>query len=278
MSDAFGDKVKALEAVAAKATLSQEEPICVRLDGKAFHSFTRGLARPYDARFSDAMIQTMKFLIEKTDARIGYTQSDEITLVYFKTAPHQEGYFGGRVQKLTSVLASMATAKFNAEVMKHIPEKSDDFAFFDCRVWNVPTLKDVEDVLVWRQEDAIKNAVSMAAYAHFSHKAVLKKNSKEKIEMLAEVGMKWDDYPDFFKSGTFAMRRHQRVELPKELKGLRGNEEKDSYLRSEIVHFSLPRLKGTNLVQERLFDCVMITHQEAVQERNQRRGKALSAA
>ena len=190
-NDAFGDKVKAFESASAKVVLDEDQPMCVRLDGKAFHTFTRGLARPYDKRLSDAMVETMNYLVEKTDARLGYTQSDEITLIYFKTAPHQQTYFGSRVQKLTSVLASMATAKFNHEVTKNIPEKADLFAFFDCRVWNVPTLQDAADVFIWRQDDAIKNSVSMAAYSKFSDKKLLGKSSKEKIQMLADVGIDW---------------------------------------------------------------------------------------
>lgn len=270
-NDAFGDKVKAFESASAKVVLDESQPMCVRLDGKAFHTFTRGLARPYDQRLSDAMVATMNYLVEKTDARLGYTQSDEITLVYFKTAPHQQTYFGSRVQKLTSVLASMATAKFNSEVTKNIPEKADLFAFFDCRVWNVPTLQDAADVFIWRQDDAIKNAVSMAAHAKFSDKKLLGKSSKEKVEMLAEVGIDWHSYPEFFKSGTYAMRKHKLVEMPPELKGKPGNEGKDHFLRSYVDNFHLKRLRHNEKVVETLFNPVFETHKEAVAERNSRK-------
>lgn len=269
-NDAFGDKVKAFESASAKVVLDEDQPMCVRLDGKAFHTFTRGLARPYDKRLSDAMVETMNYLVEKTDARLGYTQSDEITLIYFKTAPHQQTYFGSRVQKLTSVLASMATAKFNHEVHKNIPEKADLFAFFDCRVWNVPTLQDAADVFIWRQDDAIKNAVSMAAHAKFSDKKLLGKNSKEKIQMLADEGIDWHAYPDFFKSGTYAMKKHKQVEMPDELKSKPGNEGKTHFLRSYIDNFHLKRLRHNEKVVETLFDPVFSVHREAVAERNSR--------
>ncbi len=269
-NDAFGDKVKAFESASAKVVLDEDQPMCVRLDGKAFHTFTRGLARPYDKRLSDAMVETMNYLVEKTDARLGYTQSDEITLIYFKTAPHQQTYFGSRVQKLTSVLASMATARFNHEVHKNIPEKADLFAFFDCRVWNVPTLQDAADVFIWRQDDAIKNAVSMAAHAKFSDKKLLGKNSKEKIQMLADEGIDWHAYPDFFKSGTYAMKKHKQVEMPDELKRKPGNEGKTHFLRSYIDNFHLKRLRHNEKVVETLFDPVFSVHREAVAERNSR--------
>lgn len=270
-NDPFGDKVKELESASAKVVLDENQPICVRLDGKAFHTFTRGLARPFDARLSKAMVDTMNYLVEKTDARLGYTQSDEITLVYFKTAPHQQTYFGSRVQKLTSVLASMATAKFNHEMSKNIPEKSDVFAFFDCRVWNVPTLQDVADVMIWRQDDAIKNSISMAAHAEFGDKKIFGKNSKEKIDMLKEVGIDWSAYPDFFKSGTYAMKKHKHVSMPDELKAKKGNEGKDTFLRSYIDNFYLERLRHKENSVNILFDPVFAVHKEAVEERNLRK-------
>lgn len=270
-NDAFGDKVKAFESASAKVVLDEDQPMCVRLDGKAFHTFTRGLARPYDKRLSDAMVETMNYLVEKTDARLGYAQSDEITLIYFKTAPHQQTYFGSRVQKLTSVLASMATAKFNHEVTKNIPEKADLFAFFDCRVWNVPTLQDAADVFIWRQDDAIKNSVSMAAYSKFSDKKLLGKSSKEKIQMLADVGIDWHAYPDFFKSGTYAMKKNKQVEMPDDLKSKPGNEGKTHFLRSYIENFHLKRLRHNEKVVETLFDPVFKVHKEAVEERNSRK-------
>lgn len=267
MSDKFGDKVKSFESASAKVLLDEDQPICVRLDGKAFHTFTRGLQRPYDKRLSDAMIETMNFLVEKTDARLGYTQSDEITLVYFKVATHQQTFFGSRVQKLTSVLASMATAKFNSEVTKNIPEKADLFAFFDCRVWNVPTLQDVADVFIWRQDDAIKNAISMAAHSKYSDKALFKKNSKEKIQMLKEAGIDWDSFPEFFKSGTYAMKKHKEVPMPEELKDKKGNIGKDFFLRSYIDNFCLERLRFKEDLVNFLFEPIFSVYKESINQK-----------
>jgi tRNA(His) guanylyltransferase len=270
--DTFGDRIKEFESAAAKVMLDEDQPLCVRIDGKAFHTYTHGLARPYDERLSNAMVETMNFLVEKTDARVGYTQSDEISLVYFKTAPHQQSYFGSRVQKLVSVLASMATAKFNDVVHKTIPEKAEGFAFFDCRVWNVPTLQDAADVFLWRHDDARKNAISMAAYAYYSHKQLMHKNSGEKIAMLKDKEIDFDAYPDFFKTGTYAMRAHQRVQMDEQMKTLPGNKGKDSYLRSYVKNFYLPRLRGTEYMDV-LFAPVFEEHALAVQERNSRKGK-----
>lgn len=264
-NDPFGDRVKELESLSAKSLLDENLPICVRIDGKAFHTYTKGLERPYDKRLSDAMIETMNYLIEKSDARLGYTQSDEISLVFFKTANYQQNFFGAREQKLTSVLASMATAKFNDIVQKTIPEKNGIFAFFDCRVWNVPTLKDAADVFVWRQDDAIKNAVSMAASAYYSHKELHAKNSVTKMNMLREKGVVWDDYPDFFKSGTFAMRRYMQVEIEEKMKKFHPNQ--TTYLRSYMDNFYLPRLRHIENYDNFLFDPIFKQHDVAMEER-----------
>lgn len=272
-TDTFGDRIKAFEHVSAKETLDENQPLCVRIDGKAFHKFTEGLARPYDERLSRAMIETMNFLVESTDARLGYTQSDEISLVYFKMASNQQSYFGARVQKLVSVIASMTTAKFNEQVALNIPEKKGVFAYFDCRVWNVPSLQDAADVFVWRQEDAIKNAVSMAASAYFSHKFLHGKNSTVKKQLLAEKGIKWDDYPDFFKSGTFAQRLHKEVQLSEEMKNFSSNTGMDSTLRSYVSNFHLPRLRHEEDAYGLLFDKVFQEYQMVVDRKAARKVK-----
>lgn len=267
-SDPLGDRVKAFESASAKVLLDEDQPICVRIDGKAFHTYTKGLKRPFDERLSKAMIDTTNYLLEKTDARLGYTQSDEITLVYFKTANHQQGYFGARMQKLVSVLASMATAKFNAEVQSNIEEKKDVFAFFDCRVWNVPTLQDAAEMFIWRQEDAIKNAVSMAASAYYSHKVLHGKSSGQKIAMLGEKGVDWKAYPDFFKSGTFSMKKSIEVAMDESMRKFAGNENKTTYRRSYVDNFSLSRLKNMEDPEACLFDPIFSEYRASVDFRN----------
>lgn len=262
----FGDRIKAIEAIYAKQTIDPEKPFCVRLDGKAFHTFTKGLKRPYDERLSKAMVETMNFLMEKTEARLGYTQSDEISLVFFKLNPAQQQYLGGRVQKMTSIFAAMATAKFNQIVAQTIPEKADTLAFFDARVWSVDSLSDAAEVIVWRQEDAIKNAVSMAAHSVFSNKQLYKKNSQEKITMLADCGYDWADYPEFFKSGTFAMRRNEEtvLDVPTNNPKFQGT----MVLRTVIDNFHLDRIRFQHGWEQILFDPVKDEYKRAVGFRN----------
>lgn len=201
MIDKLGDRMKLYEQMEAGRKLMPGLPICVRVDGRAFHTFTRGMKRPYDEDMSVAMIETMKFLVEQTDACIGYVQSDEISLVL---SDIKAPMFDGKIAKLNSVIASMATAKFNEVIHKSYPNKS--FAFFDCRCWNVPNRTEAVNNILWREFDATKNSISMAARSVYSDAQLLGKNGSEKQDMLMEKGINWNDYPVFFKRGTYARR------------------------------------------------------------------------
>ena len=204
-NDNLGDRMKAFEK-ALEPKLSSEDTIIARIDGKAFHTFTKGLNRPYDINLSDLMTDTTKFLVEETNSRIGYTQSDEITLVFYPESINSYIFFNGKFSKLTSILASLTTYYFNKNLEKYLPSKKDNMALFDCRVFNVPNKLEAVNCLIWRELDARKNSISMAAQSVYSHNELLKKNSKEKIEMLKDKGIDWHSYPMFFKHGTYLQR------------------------------------------------------------------------
>lgn len=211
--DGLGDRCKGYEAAEAGRRAVRGQPLVARLDGRAFHTFTRDLARPYERGMSMAMIETTRFLVEETRALVGYTQSDEITLAWFEAADSVSEYlFDGRFQKLASVLAGMASAKFCQLVVTHLPSKVAETPHFDCRVWQVPTLADAMDVFVWREDDATKNSITMAAGAYYSDAELDGKNGSVKQEMLAQKGVSWNDYPRFFQRGTYLQRRtHERA-------------------------------------------------------------------
>jgi tRNA(His) 5'-end guanylyltransferase len=241
MIDKMGDRLKMFEGIEAGRILIPNLPICVRVDGRAFHTFTRGMNRPYDERMSKAMIETMKYLVKKTDACVGYVQSDEISLVL---SDSKEPLFGGRVQKLTSIIAAMATAKFNDEIHKSFPDKP--LAEFDCRVWNVPNRTEAANTILWREFDATKNSISMAARSVYSDNQLLNKNSSEKQELLWQKGINWDKYPVFFKRGTYARRVViERKLTPDEMKDLPEHHEARKnpdmvFTRSEIKEIEMP--------------------------------------
>src|SRR5688572_6333212 len=160
-------------------------PLLARLDGRAFHTFTRDLQRPYEPGMSRSMVETARFLVQETTAAVGYTQSDEITLAWFEPSQSPSEYaFDGRFQKLASVLAGMASSRFCQLIAKELPAKVDEVPHFDCRVWQVPTLADAADVLIWREDDATKNSITMAAGAYYNDRELHGKNSSQKQEML----------------------------------------------------------------------------------------------
>lgn len=211
MADELGARMKAYEAHETQRRFLEGLPVVVRLDGKRFSRWTHGLARPYDDRLSGLMVDTARHLVEETGACIGYTQSDEISLILEapRSADGKDGdvFLHGRVQKLTSILASMGTAFFNLRLPGRIPERAERPALFDCRAFVVPHREEAANVLLWRELDATKNSLSMAARHHYPHAALLNKSSAEQHELLHEVGVNWNDYPAFFKRGTFVQRR-----------------------------------------------------------------------
>jgi tRNA(His) guanylyltransferase len=204
----LADRMKLYENIGAGQRLIPNLPVCIRLDGKAFHSWTRGLKRPYDHRLHTLFDETTKFLVEASDAVIGYTQSDEITLILSNGGkPDSQIFFDGRISKLTSVLASMATAKFNALVPSILSEKQGRLALFDGRVWTVPSEQEAVNCLLWRELDATRNSIQMAAQALYSHTQLHQKNTAQMQAMLWQKGVNWQDYPTRFKRGGYFQRR-----------------------------------------------------------------------
>jgi len=259
-STALGDRMKLYERAESARRCMPLLPICARIDGKRFSRFTAGLARPYDQRLSRLMIEVTKYLIEHSHARVGYTQSDEISLLYQAESFNQQVFLDGRVQKLTSILASMATAQFNALLSEYLPERAGALALFDCRVWTVPNREEASNVFLWRERDATKNSISMAAQHHYSHAELAHKDGAEMQEMLFRKGINWNDYPAFFKRGTFVQRRVVRRPFTTEeldslppLHAARTNPEL-VIERSELRALELPPLAKLRNRVEVLFD------------------------
>jgi tRNA(His) guanylyltransferase len=204
MSDEFGNRMKSYEAVETKRALDPHLPIYARIDGRSFSRFTRGMPRPYSEEMSAAMVETTKFLVAETHARIGYTQSDEISLVWLADGENSDVMFSGKVLKLASVLASMAAAKF-ARVCPVGYE--DRLPHFDCRVFQLPGKAEAANAILWRAMDARKNSISMAAQAQFSPKRLHGKRQSDMLEMLSDIDVEFEGYPGFFKDGSYARRK-----------------------------------------------------------------------
>jgi tRNA(His) guanylyltransferase len=190
-------------------------PAFARLDGRNFHSLTKDMQRPYDWRLTTLMLGVTQYLVEETGARLGYTQSDEITLFWYSDDPKSQIFCDGRVHKMISLLAAMTSVRFYQGFIGAFPDRRDSrgklietIPMFDCRVWSVPTLNEAANVFIWRERDATKNSISMAGRSEFSHNQLLGKNGKQIQEMLwREKGINWNDYPSSFKRGTYVARR-----------------------------------------------------------------------
>jgi tRNA(His) guanylyltransferase len=211
MKDDFGDRMKAYEAVETGRRLDASLPVYARIDGRGFSKFTRGLRRPFDPRMTAAMQETTKHLVEATDALLGYTQSDEISLIWQTPPdrPESQIFFDGKVQKLCSVLAGLATAAFTRAVLGADPEFAAYAArlpHFDARVFGLPSREEGANAFLWREMDATRNAVSMTAFANFSHKSLHGVSVSGMRERIAAAGIDFEAYPVAFRRGSYFRR------------------------------------------------------------------------
>lgn len=207
MNDDLGDRMKMYEGVEAGRRFIPTLPVMARMDGRGFSKFTKGLNRPYDDRMVDCMVETTIALVKATGASMGYTQSDEITLVWHSTDIKSQVFFDGRIQKMTSQLAALATLFFYRQVQERLPpDYADRMPTFDARVWNLPNRTEAVNAFVWREWDATKNSISMAASHYYPHAELEGKNGSHKQDMLHAKGVNWNDYPYFFKRGTYVQR------------------------------------------------------------------------
>ena len=228
VKDELGTRMKEFYEGVPKTRLVRRMPVAIRLDGKAFHTFTRGFEKPFDEVLGKSMRETMKYLCENIQGCVlGYTQSDEITLILVDYQNLNScAWFDYEVQKMCSIAASMATMAFNKFFTKNVnyfemTHEYDDTineycttlvnaaekgAMFDARVFNIPK-EEVCNLIYWRQLDATRNSIQMVGQANFSHKELQNKSCNMIQEMLfAEKGINWNDYPTHLKRGSCCIK------------------------------------------------------------------------
>jgi tRNA(His) 5'-end guanylyltransferase len=257
--DALGDRCRRFESAEAGRRAMPGIPLLARLDGRAFHTFTRGLNCPFDERFGRCMVDTARTLVDDLHAPVGYTQCDEITLLWWVPVIGPNDYpFDGRFQNLASISAGIASAAFARLADAHLPEKSRSLPSFDARVWQVPTKEDAIDVLTWREDDATKNSLSMAGRAHFSHAEIHGRGSSELHELLHARGVNWNDYPTRFKRGVYLRRettlrgftQEQLARIPERHRPPPGA----TVARSEVRVMEMPPIRRVTNVVETVFE------------------------
>ena len=207
MNDSLGDRMKVYESI-SQNNLLPNCPAIIRVDGKAFHSYTKNMDRPFDYALHQAMVHAALCVIRNSHNIVcAYGQSDEVSflLIDYKR-PQSQQYFDGKIQKISSVTASMFTAFFNAWMMSCMdmaePKATmSNPAMFDARTFSLPTVTEVENYFYWRYLDCVRNSISMAARSVFSHNQLQNANSEVMKEMLRQEGRSWEDMYDPFKNG-----------------------------------------------------------------------------
>lgn len=298
--DALGDRIKDYESREGGRRAMRGVPLVVRVDGRSFSTFTRGMQRPFDQDLANLMTEVTAYVVEQTGAKVGYTQSDEISLILEpfgtvgtgevaravlsiressasggteETARRADALlarleaagsgatdfpFGGRFQKLCSVIAGLATARFMKDAVRLWPERCErQLPVFDARVFEVPNRDEAIAALAWREADATKNAVSMAARAHFSHARLQGRSSAQMQEMLFhEHGVNFNDYPARFKRGAYLRRQVVEMELdPATLARIpEAKRPTGPVLRHRVVTLDLPPIRALRNPAEVLID------------------------
>lgn len=228
----IGDRMKNNYENITRYYLTRRMPVIIRIDGKAFHTFTKGFKKPFDDVLVKTMQDTMKYLCENIQGCVlGYTQSDEISLVLTDYAElTTDAWFGNNLQKMCSVSASMATIAFNKAFTRNISKQSKRFyteyleekdasyietleiamnkgAMFDSRVFTIPK-EEVCNYLIWRQQDATRNSILSVGIANFSQKELHCKSCNDIQDMLMlQKSINWNDYATTLKRGSCCIKK-----------------------------------------------------------------------
>ena len=238
--DDLGTRMKEFYEQVPKTKLVRRMPVAIRIDGKAFHTFTKGFQKPFDEVLIKTMQETTKYLCENIQGCVlGYTQSDEITLIlvdYQKLT--SSAWFDYEVQKICSIAASMTTMAFNKLFRKNVESwwttpfvgitkecqnreslyriyqiAVEKGAMFDARCFNIPK-EEVTNLIYWRQLDATRNSIQMVGQANFSHKELQNKTCNMIQDMLhKQKGINWNDYPTVCKRGTACIKEYDYTDM-----------------------------------------------------------------
>lgn len=263
--DMLGDEIKAFEGVESSRASGIGLPVVVRVDGASFSKFTRNFDRPFDVKIADAMASAARTVVNDFHCRIAYTQSDEISFLLWH--PETELPFGGRMQKLASRFAAKTTAAFLLKGLELFPDAiTRQVPEFDGRATVYPTLEIAAKAILWREIDARRNSVSMAASTHVPAGSLHGKSSSDMLSMMLDKGVDFYGYPERFRRGAFFRRvtvermldEHEMAAILEQFRP------KGPVKRSKVVEVSLPALSSIDNLADVLF-------QGAVPEVTQRR-------
>jgi tRNA(His) 5'-end guanylyltransferase len=232
MKEELGNRMKEFYEDRFRTKLPRRAYTIIRIDGKAFHTYTKGLKRPFDEELIEDMNKTTAFLCKNImGAKMGYVQSDEISILLtdFDTLDTQ-AWFDYNIQKMVSIASSLATSEFNRlRIDRYIKEKYNSGisnityrfmenlsnikqAQFDARVFQIPSRIEVENYFIWRQQDATRNSISSVAQSLYSHKELNGKKTNDMQEIIFQKGINWNDYDFRKKRGAVIGKVEVQVE------------------------------------------------------------------
>ena len=235
MKDALGGRMKDFYEDRTRHKLARRTNTIIRIDGKSFHTYTRGLDRPFDKGLMEDMDKTTEFLCQSIQgAKLGYVQSDEISILLTDYDDiTTDAWFDGNLQKMASIAASLATAKFNQlrmarstgnfygqQILTAESIESFKLAMFDARVFQIPYQEEVINYFIWRQKDATRNSISSVAQSLYSPKELHGKKTDEMQEMIFQKGINWNDYTPREKRGSVIRKFQETFVRNEELLGV----------------------------------------------------------
>ena len=212
--DSLGDRIKRYERT-SQHVLTPRTPLVIRVDGRAFHTYTRRMNRPFDRSLMKAMVAAADHTAhDMQGCKLAYVQSDEATFLLTDFDDLQtQGWFGYELNKVVSLSASLFTAYFNFFMAERFD--AGEVATFDSRAFNVP-LDDAPNVFIWRQRDWERNSLQMLARQHFSHHQLHGMGRRQMHDLLHGIGVNWADLLPIEKNGTFILRdgkfRHEKAD------------------------------------------------------------------
>lgn len=208
MNDNLGDRIKNQYEMRSQTHLPRRTYTMIRLDGCHFHSYTKKFFKPFDHEFICDMNETTKYLASNIQGcKIAYVQSDEITLLLSDLdSIDTDAWFDGNVQKIVSVTASMAAAKFNQLRSENESFNPKNMGYFDSRCFVIPDREEVLNAFIWRQKDYLRNSISMICQNLFSPKALHGKSVKDRIAMIEEKQFNLSEIPLGWLRGRFVIK------------------------------------------------------------------------
>lgn len=239
MHDDLGDRMETFYESRAKVFLPRRAYTIIRVDGKAFHSYTRGLVEPFDLGLVEDMDITAQYLCKNImGAKFAFVQSDEISILLTDFDNLQtQAWFENNLQKCVSVSASMATRAFNEARLSRIGTLNK-WGEFDSRIFQIPSKPEVANYFIWRQQDTVRNSIESMARSLFSHKELDRKNTSEQQEMIFSKGQNWNNLDAKLKRGRLIVK----VQF-----------EKDGSMRSKWVSIAPPIFTAN---QDYLYDLI----------------------